>query len=413
MPLPLRTINYDLSQFTGDEFAVGETFLRITPTVTTVCEGIIVPAITVTFNPDTAGQGTFEAVPGDLGTPEFDYRAELYRRVDGGVSPYQVLELPRFRVPVSAGPFVLADLMAAGVPPAETTYWRSITQAEYDAAIDAADRAESAAASATDSASAAALAAYDSDAWLSVNRGPYRIAHRGLKSLFPQNTLYAYNQCLPWAEAVEMDLGWSSDGVVFCFHDTTVDALTNGTGAITTLSASTIDGLVLDGVIADAELQELAKIPRFSQVLQWAKRRGVTLFPEIKTPLNTTTSVDDVCQQVIDAEMSDQVIFQNFNISTVLRALDYSDRIRAGVLDFTASLTTMTDNVDALASYNGRGWLFALSTGVLANPSIVGYARQNRVNLGSFTIITQSEADALMEIGCKNIMTDIILRGAQ
>jgi hypothetical protein len=133
MPLPLRTINYDLSQFTGAEFAVGETFLRITPTLTTVCEGIIVPAITVTFNPDTAGQGTFQAVPGELGTPEFDYRAELYRRVDGGVSPYQVLELPRFRVPVSAGPFVLADLMAAGIPPAETTYWQAITQAEYEA----------------------------------------------------------------------------------------------------------------------------------------------------------------------------------------------------------------------------------------------------------------------------------------
>jgi hypothetical protein len=145
MPLPLRTVTFDISQFTGAEFAVGDTFLRITPATSAVVDGHIVPAITVSFDPDAAGQGTFQATPGDLGSPEFDYRAELHRRIDGGVDPYQKLDLGQFRVPDTAGPFSLGVLIASGIPPAPTTYWRSITEAEYDAALDAADRAEAAA----------------------------------------------------------------------------------------------------------------------------------------------------------------------------------------------------------------------------------------------------------------------------
>ena len=39
------------------------------------------------------------------------------------------------------GPHQLADLLTAGAPPAPTSYWRAITEAEYDACIDAEDSA--------------------------------------------------------------------------------------------------------------------------------------------------------------------------------------------------------------------------------------------------------------------------------
>lgn len=161
MPLPLRTVTYDLTQFTGVEFGVGEVYLQITPTVSTTADGHIVPAISVDLTPDAVGQGTFDAVPGDLGVPEFNYNVAIYRRTDGGTAPYRKLNLPSFRVPVDAGPFALADLMADGIPPAETSYWRSITQIEYDAVIAAADSAAaSAIAAAADAAKLLSIDAF-------------------------------------------------------------------------------------------------------------------------------------------------------------------------------------------------------------------------------------------------------------
>jgi len=165
MPLPLRTVTYDITRFTGVEFAVGEVFLIIRPSLSTTADGHIVPMIDERFVPDASGQGTFSAVPGDLGTPEFDYIVRLVRQASG-VYPPAELNLGRFRVPVGDGPFDLADLIADGVPPAVTSYWRAITEAQYLEILDAADRAEAAAASAELAADdAASLATVASGAW--------------------------------------------------------------------------------------------------------------------------------------------------------------------------------------------------------------------------------------------------------
>jgi hypothetical protein len=147
MSLPLREVSFDLTSFTGEEFALGEVTLILTPTLNTTSGGVMVPAVSATFEPDASGQVTLNLVPGDLATPEFDYRCAV--RVldpDGNPNKYLEREFGAFRVPDSAGPFVGADLLAAGIPPAETSYWRSITEADYLAAIEARDEAVAAAA---------------------------------------------------------------------------------------------------------------------------------------------------------------------------------------------------------------------------------------------------------------------------
>jgi hypothetical protein len=118
MPLPLREVSFDLTSFTGDEFALGDVSLILTPTLNTTAGGVMVPAVSATFEPDADGQLTLDLVPGDLATPEFDYRCTV--RVldpDGNPNKYLDRDFGTFRVPNTAGPFVGADLIAAGVPP--------------------------------------------------------------------------------------------------------------------------------------------------------------------------------------------------------------------------------------------------------------------------------------------------------
>jgi len=59
------------------------------------------------------------------------------------------------------------------------------------------------------------------------------IAHRGGRRAAPEETLPAYQDAAGiGVDVLEMDLHATSDGMVICMHDATVDRTTDGTGAI-------------------------------------------------------------------------------------------------------------------------------------------------------------------------------------
>lgn len=62
---------------------------------------------------------------------------------------------------------------------------------------------------------------------------PFAIAHRGSRLLWPENTMLAFQNAhdagFRW---METDLHLTSDGVVVCLHDDTVDRTTDGRGRV-------------------------------------------------------------------------------------------------------------------------------------------------------------------------------------
>lgn len=69
-------------------------------------------------------------------------------------------------------------------------------------------------------------------------------AHRGGAKEGPSATIYAMRRALDaGADALELDVHATADGHVVCCHDATVDATTNGTGAIADLSLGEVQAL--------------------------------------------------------------------------------------------------------------------------------------------------------------------------
>ena len=63
--------------------------------------------------------------------------------------------------------------------------------------------------------------------------GPWVIAHRGGRGLWPENTLFAFEQAKALGvDVIEMDLRVTADGVIVAMHDGTVDRTTNGSGRV-------------------------------------------------------------------------------------------------------------------------------------------------------------------------------------
>jgi glycerophosphoryl diester phosphodiesterase len=64
-------------------------------------------------------------------------------------------------------------------------------------------------------------------------RRPLIIAHRGARTVQPENTLLAFDLALrQGADGLETDLHFTRDGEIVLFHDATLDRMTDGTGPV-------------------------------------------------------------------------------------------------------------------------------------------------------------------------------------
>ncbi|MBI2571889.1 MAG: glycerophosphodiester phosphodiesterase [Candidatus Schekmanbacteria bacterium] len=66
------------------------------------------------------------------------------------------------------------------------------------------------------------------------DRPPFLIAHRGGAALYPENTLYAFQEAVHCHQAagIELDLHLTADGEVVVLHDDTVERTTDGHGRV-------------------------------------------------------------------------------------------------------------------------------------------------------------------------------------
>lgn len=73
---------------------------------------------------------------------------------------------------------------------------------------------------------------------------PYVLAHRGNKTMCPENTLAAFRKALAdGADIIETDLHLSADGVFMCIHDDTVDRTTGGQGKVEQMTVAELKKL--------------------------------------------------------------------------------------------------------------------------------------------------------------------------
>ena len=93
------------------------------------------------------------------------------------------------------------------------------------------------------------------------------VAHRGLWGekdfgFVAENSLPAYRAAANRGIPIETDLYISSDGVLYCFHDDTLDRTTNGSGFIYDKSSKELNSLILKGTENERipELKELLAI---------------------------------------------------------------------------------------------------------------------------------------------------------
>lgn len=128
---------------------------------------------------------------------------------------------------------------------------------------------------------------------------PPVIAHRGVRSVAPENTLPAFalaaDQGIRW---IETDVKLSHDGVPILFHDDTVERVTNGKGAVADLLWDDLRQLLVQGGISPST----ASIPTMQESLRLIFDRGLRVNLELK-PCTGRTQVTTMVAMIAAAQM--------------------------------------------------------------------------------------------------------------
>lgn len=108
------------------------------------------------------------------------------------------------------------------------------------------------------------------------------VAHRGLSSQAPENTIPAYREAKKNGfYYVECDVRFTSDNKAVLLHDSTVDRTSNGTGNISNMTLSEVRSLDFGSWFNPD--YEGEKIPTFEEFIILCKKIGLHPYIELKT----------------------------------------------------------------------------------------------------------------------------------
>ncbi len=153
---------------------------------------------------------------------------------------------------------------------------------------------------------------------------PVIFAHRGASAHAPENTLAAFELAREQgADAIELDVKLSADGIPVVCHDPTLDRTTNGSGALADFNLAALQKL---------DAGEGQRIPTLAQVFE---RVGRDLFINIELT-NYTTPKDDLVDKVVEVIKAYQchasVMFSSFLPKNLKRAAELLPDIPRGLL---------------------------------------------------------------------------------
>ena len=231
------------------------------------------------------------------------------------------------------------------------------------------------------------------------------IGHRGYSARAPENTLVSLDAALTaGAPAVEFDVHVACGGTPVVIHDDTLDRTTDGDGPV---SRQTIEQLrTLDaGTWFDPGFAG-ERIPTLAETLDHVAGRADHIYPEVKG-IREPSDIDGIVQIVRDSAMFARTTFISIDWSILehIRARDAD--IRIGFIVETADLF---DDALSRAVADPAAILDLNHEVALKDPSVVKRAKDEDVDVVTWTVNEPAEATLLLQAGVTGFTTDHVDR---
>ncbi len=145
------------------------------------------------------------------------------------------------------------------------------------------------------------------------------VAHRGASAYEPENTLRSIHRAIEMsADAVEVDVRLTSDGVPVIMHDPTVDRTTKGKGYVNRMPLKEIESL-------DAGFGE--KVPRLDEVLDEVRGKAVLIIE-----LKVDEAALPALRLVSGLDMMNDALFISFSEKALRSVLKSQPEAHTGLI---------------------------------------------------------------------------------
>ena len=255
------------------------------------------------------------------------------------------------------------------------------------------------------------------------------IAHRGYRAVRAENTLSAFKEAEGKCDLVELDVGFSKDGIAIVIHDDTLERTTNAKKLssfkepfnitdytykdILQLDASSWFlesdpfGTIKNGLVKKTELKALPiqKVPTLKETLSLLKELNLPVNIEIKNLSNT--KYDNIAPRLILEEikklnMQNNIIISSFNHSYLKAVKEIDSNIEIAVLE---EHNHPKDTVAYLKSLNTDNYNIRED---ICNEKVVKELTAEGINVSVFTINSKEQQEELFSWGVKAVFTDFL-----
>lgn len=253
------------------------------------------------------------------------------------------------------------------------------------------------------------------------------IAHRGARSLAPENTISAAKRALEnRADGWELDVAMSVDGELVVLHDDTLERTSNVTQVFPDRSPWSVYDFTIEelkkldlgswfvesdpfdqisqGIISSENVDEYVgePIPTLREALIFTKDNNWWVNIEIKDASGTAADaviVSKVVALVEELEMQDQVLISSFNFEYLKQVKNLNKDLPTGVLvnKIIQDPVALMKELDAQAFHPGMKVTFEKQVNLLLDE---GY----EVNV--WTVNEESDMQKLIQMGVTGIITD-------
>lgn len=166
------------------------------------------------------------------------------------------------------------------------------------------------------------------------------IAHRGLSSVAPENTLPAYIEARRNGFGfAECDVCVTSDGVPVLLHDNSIDRTSNGTGNISSMTFEQARAYDF-GSWKNAKYAG-TKIPSFEEFISLCKSIGIYPYIEIKQVQFTNAQIQGLVDTVHRFGMAGKVTWISFSSAFLSIVKAYDANARLGLISQSISSSSV------------------------------------------------------------------------
>ncbi len=236
-------------------------------------------------------------------------------------------------------------------------------------------------------------------------RSPEIIGHRGVPSLAHENTIAGSLRAYELgATMIENDIHLTRDGVIVVMHNSTIDATTNGTGAI---SSMTYEELSKYQVISNKNVAEGEPIPTLEDYFKTFGDKDVKLVVELKsTDLKLIPALVKLIRQY---NYEDKMVVISFSEAQIKLFKEQMPEISVGYLNSTAySSTNLTASLYGIldaVQMNGTTFNPSYNKGVF-DADLIRALSYRGVTVWPWTINSQEDLGSYFAAGTYGITTN-------